>query len=734
MIHSLPVQRPEPAGTTRPARGSLARQTLIKMGVRLAVVVVALTAVSYYHVMSTITHQALDDLRDYIKIRGEHEQSIFALAHDNHQVIKAELVKRIHDYDGKDPEEEFDRRYVVSPDGVMRSRPELFDPARMAGVAIPDPAVLDADLRRRVLAAQDTLEQMGRAMHPRFQITWMAMPENLGVGYWPEDPPALFSAHPDSTYYTADVFRNAAPERNPERKSVWSRAYRDKMNQVAMVSLSTPVYDQDRFVGVIGHDITLAELFDRTVNVHLPGTYNLIVAKDGTLIAHPTLAGAIERADGKLTVADSGDPELQGIYEAASTLPGDSGVIEYARGGSYLGVVRIQGPEWYLVTVYPKALLEAAAYRTARFVLLGGLVSLLLEMLILYLVLREQVAAPLGLLLGATKKVASGDMDVDVGAGRDDELGELAASFNRMAHAVRDREAHMRRAEETLRQSEERFRLLFERSADALLLLDGERFIDCNEAAVALMRCAGPSDLISRRLPDLSPEQQPDGTPSAEKASELYQIAFDQGSHRFEWRARRANGEELPVEALITAIPFRDKSILYAVLRDITERKRAEEENRRLTEQLADNLRREIEKNALLERLWATVDALSTPVLEVWSDVLVLPVIGSVDDRRIAMMMEKLLAEVVRMQSRFVIIDVTGIAALDAPTADRLMKLARAVRLLGARCILTGIRPLLAKTLVEHEIRLDDLDTLGTLRSGLRECLHRLGVPRRGGA
>jgi rsbT co-antagonist protein RsbR len=155
-----------------------------------------------------------------------------------------------------------------------------------------------------------------------------------------------------------------------------------------------------------------------------------------------------------------------------------------------------------------------------------------------------------------------------------------------------------------------------------------------------------------------------------------------------------------------------------------------EQRNELLTREIAANLNREIEKNEQLELLWATVEVLSAPVLPVWNNVLVLPVIGSVDDRRVAVMMEKLLAEVVRVQSRFVIIDVTGMTAIDAPTADRLLKLVRAVRLLGARCVLTGLRSSMASALVENEVEFADLDTLGTLESGLRDCLRQLSAER----
>ena len=121
-------------------------------------------------------------------------------------------------------------------------------------------------------------------------------------------------------------------------------------------------------------------------------------------------------------------------------------------------------------------------------------------------------------------------------------------------------------------------RLVFERSPDAILLLDDGVFIDCNQAAVDMLCASGKDELLSLSPSDLSPAIQPDGTPSTTKAQEMNAVALERGSHRFEWLAKRCNGAEFPVEVLLTAIPFQDRQILYVVWRDITRSKEAERE------------------------------------------------------------------------------------------------------------------------------------------------------------
>ena len=124
--------------------------------------------------------------------------------------------------------------------------------------------------------------------------------------------------------------------------------------------------------------------------------------------------------------------------------------------------------------------------------------------------------------------------------------------------------------------SEGALRLVFERSPDAILLLDDGVFIDCNQAAVDMLRAAGKDELLSLSPTDLSPSIQPDGTSSATKAQQMIDVALERGSHRYEWLAKPRNGSEFPVEVLLTAIPFQERQILYVVWRHISRRKEAE--------------------------------------------------------------------------------------------------------------------------------------------------------------
>jgi PAS domain S-box-containing protein len=124
------------------------------------------------------------------------------------------------------------------------------------------------------------------------------------------------------------------------------------------------------------------------------------------------------------------------------------------------------------------------------------------------------------------------------------------------------------------------YRELFERSADANLIIDGDTFVDCNEATVKMLRYANRDELLQTHPSELSPEFQPDGRISFEKANEMMAKAFANGSHRFEWNHQRADGEVFPVEVLLTSVPMEGRDVLHVAWREITERKQLEEELR----------------------------------------------------------------------------------------------------------------------------------------------------------
>ena len=156
-------------------------------------------------------------------------------------------------------------------------------------------------------------------------------------------------------------------------------------------------------------------------------------------------------------------------------------------------------------------------------------------------------------------------------------LEELAEDIAYGIVTLRARAA-LHAANQALREREEKYRQLFESSRDALMLLTPPawRFIDANQATLQMFGATSKDDFASFAPWDASPERQPDGRPSAEKAKEMIAIALRDGSHLFEWEHRRLNGEIFVTDILLTRIESNGQVLLQATMRDITERKAAE--------------------------------------------------------------------------------------------------------------------------------------------------------------
>ncbi len=118
----------------------------------------------------------------------------------------------------------------------------------------------------------------------------------------------------------------------------------------------------------------------------------------------------------------------------------------------------------------------------------------------------------------------------------------------------------------------------------------------------------------------------------------------------------------------------------------------------------------------------------STPITEIWDGVLTLPIIGTLDSSRTMSVMENMLARIEKDRAHVVVIDVTGVQAIDSQVSHHLIQMIRAVGLMGAKAILTGIRPEIARAITSLNIDLSMVSTRSTLSEGLKEAFSLLGI------
>ncbi len=225
-------------------------------------------------------------------------------------------------------------------------------------------------------------------------------------------------------------------------------------------------------------------------------------------------------------------------------------------------------------------------YGASRDKLAANLLLLLLAgsfaLLVLSLGAKYFLLRPLLAIHSVIKSMALGDFESPLQVKSQDEIGELAEAVASMRETIRKQnemlEGEVTEGVKKLQESERRFRKIFESSRDAAFILEDGVFIDCNQAAVRVFGVEGKQDLIGRDPGDFSPPRQPDGRESIKGAARHINAATRDGSRFFEWVHKTGDGRLFPSEVSLSLFELDGKKVLQAVIRDVTDRKRAEEE------------------------------------------------------------------------------------------------------------------------------------------------------------
>lgn len=248
-------------------------------------------------------------------------------------------------------------------------------------------------------------------------------------------------------------------------------------------------------------------------------------------------------------------------------------------------------------------------------------------------------------------------------------------------------------------------RMLVDHAAEAMLYVDSDaRILYANHHACRQLEYSR-REMLDMRIHDFDPEYPTHLWP------EHWQDIRRLKKLVIETHHRTRTGRMIPVEVTIQYFTLGDKERCTSVLRDITERRNAEE---------------------ALQRKQAQIVALSAPILQVAHGVVALPIVGELNAERANQVMEALLAECVRTGADFAILDLTGASAVDLATAEHLFRIGRAISLLGGRCALSGISPSTARAIIEQGVDMTAFLTFATLRDALTYALKTIRHQRSG--
>lgn len=273
--------------------------------------------------------------------------------------------------------------------------------------------------------------------------------------------------------------------------------------------------------------------------------------------------------------------------------------------------------------------------------------------------------------------------------------------------------ADLRAREEALRQqiraeherAATRFSGLLESAPDAIVIANRAGQIVLVNRQAELQFGYGRAELIEQPIDLLLPARLQAGHSAYISRYIADPLIRPMGTGR-DLLARRKDGSEFSVEISLSPMGTGADMLIISIIRDITARKQAELERTRLQDEI-------------IRMQEITLRELSTPLIPISEQVVIMPLIGSIDSRRAQQVVETLLQGVAAKRAQVAIIDITGVSVVDTQVANILMQAAQAVRLLGARVLLTGMRPEIAQTLIGLGVDLSGIDSYATLQRGI---------------
>ena len=561
----------------------LAQQVLRRVALWSSLAVLGATALGYGYAYSLARERALDQLQRHAELQGQQQEQAFRDAIAHLELFRAEFLRRYRDT-AIDHGARFDAMYRRGPDGATRLAPEYF-----RGVRLPDGQYAvhttgfvgrsagqpDADLRRRLVIATDLVALYGPAWGQPFANLHASLPENALVNYWPGVPWGL-DARADLDITAGEVVAATLPANNPLRELVWSGLYFDLTARQWTVTVQLPVDDEKgRHLVNPSHDILLDEILARLARSRLSGARTLLLSAEGQLIAGPRSLDEQAQAEGVLHVDQLDDPMPARIHRMARAhMAADqpAHVMRDEDSGAYVVFSRVDGPDWWLATIYDAEQVAATAHRGAAAMLALGLGLQLILLVVVGSVLGRRVGRPVRQLQAAADQLARGEATGAAGlpVDEDNEIGSLARSFSELARLVEQRRHELEGtvAERTRELADANARLEQLTRTDSLTGLPNRRAFDADVADWLATR--DPTSALALAMIDVDyfkPYNDTLGHEAGDQALREVGTVLA-GQTRRDVRCYRYGGEEFAIVFTAIAVPHAER-ILRRILEDI---------------------------------------------------------------------------------------------------------------------------------------------------------------------
>jgi signal transduction histidine kinase len=492
---------------------TVTRRLLWQVTLGTGLVLAVMTSVTYDRIYSDMEERELRTVRTYVSERVQREEGRFLQVQSNMLLVRGQFLKRLGAESPPGFLQRWDHWYRLYDDHAWRSREAFKDARSYASMWAHRDWRDTPEARRQVLIAQELCDEMLPGWVDVFPSFYFQFHGPLNIGVDTSVPDWAWGMPADYEWKTPEWMQLALPEHPPnENIFSWTGLLKDEYTPIAFVCVYLPIYHQGQFLGSVGHNMSMEGTLDGATRREIPGASHFIFRQDGRLVAHPTLRQEILDHHGLLLAQDCGDDAIASLYKIAISHQNAVGSGYDPVSESHYSFARLSGPGWYYMTTVSRAHLQQKAYLSARWVLWSGLASLAALLALAAVILRRQIGRPLAELSRITDAMSAGDLQVRAQIQREDDLGSLARSFNRMVEQVSAREDDLRQLNAHLEQR------VNDRTYELSLALERERelgemktnFISLvsHEFRTPLGVILSAAEVLQRYFERLSPEKR----------------------------------------------------------------------------------------------------------------------------------------------------------------------------------------------------------------------------------
>lgn len=507
---------------------------------------------------------------DEAKDIDDHFKRLEALGYKSAKIIQ----KWINNSPAVDPKNGFDQKFHYV-DGALRTNMDAYPDDDISAVFLSNRSKLNDEIRRIIFATEEKFENYAKGIKPIVFNMYLITRHQLIRIYekdWALQIEASHNFNQDIFYYIAN------PEHSPQGKSKWTKPYYDSIWKHWMTSLITPIYIDKKFLGIVGHDVILDDIYSEILDKkYFNSGYGFIFDAEKNIIVHPTyLDKLLDTAEmgALLSSSELGDKELtQVIAEivANKTAINRLGLSQFYQQKSiqYLFSYKLDILDWYFAIVVPKQEILGMLPQFRINFIFGAIGASILLFAIVISIIWISAVLPIKKITKVADEIQKGNFDKSIHIRGSDEIGQLSSSFNAMTKKIKQQLNELKEAEEN-------YRGIFENAVEGIYQTTPKgRILNANPSMASILGYAGPDDLV-KSVRDIGKQMYVDRT----RRKELLR-QFEKKDTVTSFEAQLYRKDMSIIWVSLNARAIRDKEghliCMEGILTDITERRKTEE-------------------------------------------------------------------------------------------------------------------------------------------------------------